>query len=750
MFQFLFKYPFAAYRKGSLVLLSGWPVWALAAAALAAGGVLGWLIWKRRGAAARGLQPAILWLLQTALVALILLLLWHPALSVATLAPQQNIIAVVVDDSRSMDVRDMGGKSRRERMTALLEGGLLEQLRRKFQVRLFRLDAGVERMEKLAEMKGGEPATRIGTGLQRLMEGFAALPVGAVVLLSDGADNAGGIDAAAMAAIRQRRIPVQTVGFGKETIEDDVELAGVDLPAKVMAGSRVEAVAAIRQAGFEGRRARLTVRGNGRVLASRDITLDGEGKTQTERVPFNAGPAGMANIEVGVEPLEGERNRDNNKVTRAIPVDGTKRRILYVEGEPRWEFKFLRRAVEDDPNLQIVSMLRTTQNKIYRQGISNPKELEKGFPAEVEELFGYDGIILGSVEAGYFTGQQRETIGQFVDRRGGGLLFLAGRFTLTEGGYEASPFPDLLPVILPRRTGQFQRDPATASLTAAGRDSLICRIEDDPEKNVARWKTLPYLANYQNVGTPKPGALELAEMTVGKTKLPLLVTENYGRGRTAVFATAGSWRWQMLQPVEDLSHETFWRQLLRWLVTETPSRVVVTAGQPVVNDTGEAALRVEVRDTTYLPASDASVEVHVTGPDGTGPAVALAADARQPGIYTGAVQVAKPGSYAVEAVAKRGAVEVGRSVAAFRREDGVAENFHQEQNRELLEKLASETGGRYYTASNAGELNEEITLSNAGMSVRQTLDLWDMPALFLLALALRATEWLLRRRWGFV
>ena len=395
-------------------------------------------------------------------------------------------------------------------------------------------------------------------------------------------------------------------------------------------------------------------------------------------------------------------------------------------------------------------MLRTTQNKIYRQGIANPKELEKGFPSEVEELFGYDGIIVGSVEAGYFTPQQRELIGQFVDRRGGGLLFLAGRFTLTEGGYEATPYPDLLPVVLPRRTGQFQRDPAYASLTAAGRESLICRIEDDPEKNVARWKTLPYLANYQNVGTPKPGALVLAEMTVGKAKMPLLVTENYGRGRTAVFATAGSWRWQMLQPVEDMSHETFWRQLLRWLVTETPSRVVVAAGQPVVNDTGEAALRAEVRDTTYLPASDASVEVRLTGPDGTGPAMALAADARQPGVYTGVVQVAKPGSYAVEAVAKRGTEELGRGVAAFRREDGVAENFHQEQNRELLEKLAAETGGRYYTASNTGQLSEEITLSNAGVSVRQTLDLWDMPALFLLALALRAAEWLLRRRWGFV
>ena len=105
-----------------------------------------------------------------------------------------------------------------------------------------------------------------------------------------------------------------------------------------------------------------------------------------------------------------------------------------------------------------------------------------------EDLFGYQGIIIGSVEAGYFTPLQQELLREFVDRRGGGLLFLGGRFALGDGGWGGSSLADLLPTILPNSRSTFHRDPATAELTAAGSDSPITRLMDDPAKNVERWK----------------------------------------------------------------------------------------------------------------------------------------------------------------------------------------------------------------------------------------------------------------------
>ena len=184
--------------------------------------------------------------------------------------------------------------------------------------------------------------------------------------------------------------------------------------------------------------------------------------------------------------------------------------------------------------------------------------------------------------------------------------------------------------------------------------------------------------------------------------MPLLVTENYGRGRTAVFATGGSWRWQMQQPVEDMSHELFWRQLLRWQAGSTPSHVVASTPAPVLEDEAHVHLRADVRDKTYLPAGNAEVEATVVGPDGMAETVTLHPEPLAQGIYSADWNAAKPGSYVVEIKAHVGQANLGSDVLTFRREDGVAENFHREQNRELLEKLAADTGGRYVPAWRRG------------------------------------------------
>ena len=146
------------------------------------------------------------------------------------------------------------------------------------------------------------------------------------------------------------------------------------------------------------------------------------------------------------------------------------------------------------------------------------------FPVRPEDLFGYSGIIIGSVDADYFTPLQQELLREYVDRRGGGILFLGGRASLSDGGWAASSLNDLLPTFLPPGRNNFHRNPATVELTAAGVDSPITRLLDDPEKNAERWKKLTYLADYEDAGSPKPGATVLASMNAGRRKLPLLIT----------------------------------------------------------------------------------------------------------------------------------------------------------------------------------------------------------------------------------
>src|ERR1035437_5549048 len=206
MFEFLFKYPRAVFSKGDFVLLGAWPKWILAILVLAAAAGLAWLIRSRLPQASphvRNWKSGVIWLLQFAMACLLLILLWQPAVLVAELKPQQNIIAVLVDDSRSMSISD-NGATRESQAVKALESGVLDELQKKFQIRLYRVDGQLARISKLDELKTSAPAsaTRIGDGLRQLAGEAADLPIGAVVLLSDGADNSGGIDLETISTFR--------------------------------------------------------------------------------------------------------------------------------------------------------------------------------------------------------------------------------------------------------------------------------------------------------------------------------------------------------------------------------------------------------------------------------------------------------------------------------------------------------------------------------------------------------------------
>jgi uncharacterized membrane protein len=771
MFEFFLKYPRSVYDHGQFAFLGAWPNWILAVLILAAAAGLAWLIRSRLNQAApsmRSWRAWVVWGLQTAIAAIVLVLLWQPAITVAELKPQQNIIAVLVDDSRSMAISE-DGATRQAQAIKALDNGVLSSLNRSFQTRLYRIDDVATRVESLKELQPSAPTTRLGDSLKQLSAETSDLPIGAVVLLSDGDDNTGGISADAINALRARHIPVHTVGFGRERTERDVELDDAVIAPRALADSRLAAKVTWRQRGYAGQKINLIARdvstNQSKVLTSRSVVMGPEGNLQTETLMFNVGGTGAKTLQIAAAPLPGEENTANNVLTRLVNVSSEPRRVLYIEGEPRWEYKFIRQAEEDDRMVQIASMVRTSQNKIYRQGISDAKELASGFPSRAEEMFAYDGLIIGSVEAGYFSLAQQQLIRDFVDRRGGGLLLLGGQFSLADGGWNATNLVDLMPTTLPTQAGTFHReqDPKNgathtfAELAPAGAESSITRVVDDPAANAAKWKQLPYLMDYEDPGVAKPGAQVLANMiTPEGRKLPLLVTENFGHGRTAIMATGGSWRWQMSSPLGDTAHDLLWQQLLRWLVSDTPGHVTAAVSSQVLLDNGGITLNAEVRDQQYNPVRDAKVEGHILGPSGVGALVEMTPVPDNPGQFQASWSAPKPGAYLTEITAQRTdpgtrkVQELGRDVLTFQRVDGIAESFHTEQNRELLEHLALQTGGRYWKPSELGKLASSIPYSEAGVTMRETMGLWDLPLVFLVLVLLRFSEWWLRRKWGIV
>jgi len=746
MFESLFLYPSRLFSKGEFLFASGWPVWLLVVLSIALVAGVFFLVFRQQ----KGRRWITIAALQAFVLCLVLFMLWRPALRVTALKPQQNVIAVVVDDSRSMLLKQ-DETTRVASAKQLLNDGLLEKLRTRFQVRVYRAGNNLERIQSLDAVTGSQTTTHLGGAMKQMMEESASLPIGAVVLLSDGSDNSGGMESETLGEIRRRKIPIHTIGFGAERLTRDLEVMELDVPPRALSDSRIGAAVTFRHYGYRGQKAKLALLADDKIVSSREVTLGDEGTPQTETMLFNAGLAGARNVKAMIVKLAEEENPNNNAQSRLINVESLKPRILYVEGEPKWDFKFIRRALEGDRNLQLTTMLRTTQNKIYRQGIEEPKELEQGFPDKEEDLYKFSGLIIGGVEASWFTPQQQAMIKNFADRRGGGVLFLAGRGALSDGGWAASSIAEMIPISLTDRKGTFHRDPATAELTDAGRDSLIVRIEEDTQKNVDRWKKLPFMANYQETGPAKPGATVLVDaLPTSKGRFPLFVTQRYGRGRSSVFASSGTWRWQMSQDVKDMSHELFWQQTSRWLVNETPAQISATPSKQLLLDDGDVEFRADVRDKAYNPVAAATVEARIIGPAGVAAMIQLTPDANQAGIFTSKWDAPKPGSYVVEVLARNGKEEMGRDVFTMIRQDGVAESFHAEQNKQLLEGLSRQTGGNYYTPATAKSLPEDIAYSEAGITTRETKDLWNMPAIFIALFGAKAAEWMIRRRWGAV
>ena len=760
MFEFFFKYPVSMFTKGRFVLLSSWPAWLLVLLIALSTALLAYLTYRRFSNRAPELTKRRVWAvcgMQSTFIALMLLLLWQPAITVAALTSHQNIVAVVIDSSRSMGIADSEGKTRETDALSLLQTSLLPAIQKRFQVRLYRLGGDLTSTPNLAGIRANEPATDINEGLKKLADDTRDLPIGAVLLLSDGGQNSvemgeSGVALETLEALRNRRLPVHTLGFGITRPRHDVELENISVAPDAVVHARLSAAISFIQYGFTGQTVTISIHDGDRPLASKSVTLAPDGVLQTESLFFSPGEAGARDLRFSIDPMPNEENVKNNQGVRPLLVSEAKRRVLYVEGEPRWEFKFIRRAEEDDTTIDLVSMLRTSENKIYRQGIKDPSELAEGFPTRGEDLFGYSSIIIGSVDAAYFSPMQRELLREYVNRRGGGILFLGGRMALSEGGWGTSDVNELLPAFLPNDRNSFHRNPATVELTSSGTESTITRLLDDPAKNAERWKKLAYLADYQDAGTPKPGASVLVQMNAGRRKLPLLITQPYGHGRTAILATGGTWRWQMAEALGDRSHDLFWQQLIRWLVAETPGSVMTTVSPHLLMDAGKIHLTAEVHDAQFQPALNAHVSAHIFGPDNSSAFLDLSPSQQTPGRYEADWDADKAGGYLadISATDQNSRQELGRDTVTFRREDGVAEDFHTAQNRRLLQQLSKETGGRYWQPNEIKTLPQEITYSEAGISVRQTYPIWNMPIVFLLLLGMLSTEWLLRRKWGIV
>ena len=699
--------------------------------------------------------------LRAALLAVMVVLLLRPVVVVSSVIPRSSYVAMVVDDSVSMKLQDApGGATRLDTVKqALLNSGpdsFLNQLEKKFKTNLYGFSGGLTRLKDGNDLYGEGRTSDLAGALDETIKRSSGMPLSAVVIATDGASNVPRDLAGVLRELRARDIPVFTVGVGNTARPMDAELTRVNMPRRVLVGSRLNIETIVGLSGYGATKVLLSVREDGRAVKTEEANLRGN-DTQAVNLEITPTTPGIHRYTVEVTPLDGELTVENNKQDSLVEVIEGPLRILHVEGEPRWELGKIRESIQpNEKNVVLVSLQRTGENKFYRQGIGSQGELANGFPKTEEELFSYHGLIIGSVEAGFFTADELRAIEAFVARRGGGLLAIGGRLAFDGGKYKGTTLDDLLPVSL---TGGAVDDANSFApvyrpvLTGAGQAHPITRLNEDRGANQKAWNELPQISVSQVLSNVKPGASVLLEARrvegSGPQVAPLLIQQRYGRGQTLALTASDTWRWRMKLDSKNNAHETFWRQMLRYVVSGTPQQVEIGTEKEVYALDDMVSIVGDIRDKRFNPVGDANATARVTKPSGAVVDVPLKfTTLNSVNTYAGEFKADELGQHRIELNGTSASLGQLSARSNMLVSDLNREYYSAAQNSDLLKRISAETGGKYYTPAEAQSLLDDLIYRQTPYSERVTKDLWDMPVNFMLIIGLLSAEWFLRKREG--
>ena len=710
--------------------------------------------------------------LRSLILMLIAIALLKPFAMVYHNDPDSSYLAILVDSSKSMQVVDMfEGKSRMEVTNQLLfdsNQGILKKLNKKFKTRLFTFDNRLKRINS-TEIKSIEgEVTHFPNAINQVINDLKGVPLSGIVIFSDGADNSG-IDISKLSLqMRDRKLPIHTVGIGNPENFQDLEISRVDAPRVAEEDFPVDIWVTVTRKGYEEKQTTIRLVDKNRVIKSKVIHLD---KTHpTLRIPIKFIPRnpGTQKFIVEIPTEKDEAISQNNAKKFLIKVSPSKRgKILFVEGQPRQEFAFIKRTLEKDPNIRVIDRYLTDNNHF---GGTQQGEQNFGFyPNTKEDLFNYDGIIFGSIDASQFTKDQLENTAEFVRTRGGGFLMLGGSSSLgnnkVENSYINTPIAQILPVELQlgiptinatnkkRQRPPKQRPPIgyQVKLTAEGKIDPLLNLSNNSKNNLNKWNSLPNLLGYSQVARAKPGAVVLAVHPWDQNEFGnriLIANHNYNAGRVMVFTPHSSWRWKMLAPKDDDRHQRFWRQIAKWLITQPKAQLILDIAKTSYFLKEPVTIKASVLDQNFEPTDKAKLRAIITDKNGKRNEIKLDPVLGNLGSYTARFLPHKHSDYQVNLIGNLAGKNLKNQDGLFEVAASDTEYSDAELDEQSLKNIARLSGGKYYTINQINEMVEQIPLVESSTSKIVEEDLWDIPLIFVIITLLFSLEWLWRKRVG--
>ena len=671
------------------------PILAAAICALALAATLGAMNWKRNG---KRRVVGFLETLRFIAVAMLVVTLLRPERVKTISREEEPVVLVLLDESGSMatlDVKTDGGVSKRSEWVALKTGEDAPFWKP--------LENAATTVVRPFSSPQGKGATDISAPLIDALERFPNLK--AAIALTDGDWNHGQSPLAAASRFRANGIPVYTVCVGSESPLPDLSLEAVSAPAFGLLGEQLIVSYHLRNDFPEAKEIELELMEDDKVVAKSVVFVE---KEANGAIHWKPQKAGEKILKLRIPPYPGESFSDNNERLVRTSVIDTKIRVLVVDSLPRWEYRYLRNALERDPGVEMNCILFHPELEM-----GGGRNYLGSFPADEEELAPYDVVFLGDVGIGKgeLTTENAQALADLVRHQAAGMVFIPG-FRGRQLSFREGPLSEFLPVIFneDKPNGIGMQNEANLLLTTTGKDHWLTKLEADEEANFHLWKRLPGFRWSSGVTKSRPGSKVLAVHSNLRNQwgpLPLLAIKTVGSGKALFLGTDAAWRWR--RGVEDKYHYRFWSQVARWMAHQRHLaegegiRLIYSPESPREGE--RVYLQCHAFDFSGLPIRDDNVKGRVKHPSGVVEDLRFTATEGASGVFESSFMVREGGVMTIDAAAPDHDREIQVRLQA---RSEPLERLGRSVKPDDLRELSRLTGGRFGFARELQSIAEDI------------------------------------------
>ena len=765
-----------------LYFAAGWPVKTIVILMLLSAIWFGYFYLKDGRRPSLWVKIPLLLLRLVALFALIMMLL-QPMLRLQHSAAIRPSVILLADNSLSMGYKDPHLSAARLAQETRAIGGnpygmtraqivsqifnnprtnLISELSKRYNVRLYTFCSDSHAVPlpvqpaKLASWKFQDipdpiqgHSTQIGTALRKVLDDVSGQPVAGALILSDGGNNLGDDPVNLASSGRTQGVRISALGIGDPTPTKNLAITEVLADQVVRKNGQVQVYVGVSQRGYDGKTISLTLIRNGSMVATKSLRLGASSQKQTVTFTYVPKQDGVFTYTVSTPVLPGEVTTQSNKRSYIQKVTSKKLKILYVEGTPRWEYRYLKNAVLRDKQIEF-SCLLTAGNPAPGGEGDVPID---GFPTDEQSLFKYDILIIGDVPRSYFSDLQLENIRHFVEDKGGSLIIICGQQHMP-WEYLNTPLNAIFPVVVPSTPEQvITNDPFQWELTSQGWADPMLRMSNNPGENAQIWRTMPGMYWCAGVTKAKPGATVLAvnsRRSNAYGKRILLAVQNFGAGRCLLTTTDGCWHWRW--KVGDRYFYRYWGQAIRAMTPEeTPggnrfAQVNTDRSEYLLGD--RVSVHARLLDAFYRPVKDRTATVTIKSDTGVTSSIVLTSSPASPGLFSGDFLADRIGKFQLSVASP--ANPSAKATCQYLVQSIALERQQPEMNEALLKKIAAAGGGMYLHPDEINKWISSLTLRAPVVKSESEIDLWDAPILLILFIVPLGVEWFVRKKSGML